>query len=105
MSFLDEFYQFRNHSEVKNYLSQNSFLVNVLLEPLAKIRNYFGQDTQIALEVVCDPEDGDTKQFAFILTPLSAQDALARRDQLDEEWWLEASGRAQGKLIVDVEFI
>lgn len=102
---LDKFYQFRDHSEVKNYIRHNSLLVNVLLEALAKIRSYFGEDSQIALEVVCDPEDGDTKLFAFILTSLSAQDALTQRDRMDEDWWLEASYRAQGKLIIDVEFI
>ncbi len=102
---LDKLYQFRDHNQVETFLRNHIYLVNLLLEALAKVKNCFGQDSQIALEVVRDPEDGDCKLFAFVLTALPVEEALALRDQLDDEWWLEASERGQGQLIIDVEFI
>lgn len=102
---LDELYQFRNHDEVKDYLRRHDYVVNVLVEAPEQIKSRFGRDTQIALEVITDPEDGDVKLFAFVLTPPPVERALDLRDQLDEEWWLEASERAQGQLILDVESI
>ncbi|MGH9803355.1 MAG: hypothetical protein ACRD82_23575, partial [Blastocatellia bacterium] len=76
-----------------------------LLMAVTQVRTYFGENSQIALEVVQDPEDGDRKLFAFVLTPLPATEALKRRDLFDEEWWLDASEQARGQLIFDVEFI
>ncbi len=102
---LDGQYQFRNHGEVQTFLREHASLVNVLLEALPRVAHRFGQASQIALEVVADPEDHDRKLFAFILTALPAEAALELRDQFDNEWWLDASERAQGQLIFDVEFI
>jgi hypothetical protein len=102
---LDESYQFRNHDEVEDYLRRHDQVVNVLLEAPERIKSRFGRNTQIALEVITDPEDGDRKLFAFVLTPLAAPEAMAQLEQLDEEWGFGASERADGQLIVDVEFI
>ncbi|MBX3276440.1 MAG: hypothetical protein KF868_00420 [Acidobacteria bacterium] len=98
-------YQFRDYSQVREFLQKNPFLVNVLLEAFSEIRSHFGGSTQIALEVVTDPEDGDQQLFAYILTPLAARDALALRDRLDEEWWFLALECTDGQLIIDLEFI
>jgi hypothetical protein len=102
---LDDWYQFRDRPEVKAFLKRHCFLITVLLNALAQIKSRFGQETQIALEVVHDPEDGDSKLFAFVLTSLSVSEALTMRDRMDEEWWLEASEGAKGQLILDVELI
>jgi len=105
LGLLDGLYQFRNHNEVEDYLRRHNCVVNVLLEAPERVKSRFGSDTQIALEVITDPEDGDIKLFAFVLTPLPVEQALDLRDQLDEEWWLEASERAEGQVILDVELI
>jgi hypothetical protein len=102
---LDELYQLRNQDEVKGYLRLHDSAINVLLEAPERVKSHFQRDTQIALEVITDPEDGDRKLFAFALTPLPAEEAMDRLEQFDEEWWFEASERAEGQLIVDVEFI
>ncbi len=102
---LEELYQLRNHDEVKDYLRRRDYVVDVLLEAPERIKSRFGRDTQIALEAITDPEDGDRKLFAFVLTSLPVEQALDLRDQLDEEWWLEASERVRGQLILDVELI
>lgn len=98
-------FQFKNYSEVKGFLKKNGYLANVLLPALAKVRAYFGENTQVALDVVTDIEDGERLLFAFVRTPFPVSEALARRDRFDEEWWWEASTQARGQLIFDVEFI
>ncbi len=102
---LGDLYQFRNRDEVEDYLRRHDCVANVLLEAPERIKSYFGRDAQVALEVITYPDDGDRKLFAFILTLPPVEQALNLRDQLDEEWWLEASERAQGQLILDVELI
>src|SRR5882672_3201427 len=102
---LDDLYQFRNQGEVKDYLRRCDYVIDVLLEAPEQIKSRFGRDAQIVLEVITDPEDGDRKLFAFILTPLAVEEAMDRLEKLDEEWWLDASERAEGQLIVDVELI
>lgn len=105
LGHLEQLYQFRNCDEVKDYLRRHDYVVSVLLEAPERIKSYFGRDAQVALEVITYPDDGDRKLFAFILTLPPVEQALNLRDQLDEEWWLEASERAQGQLILDVELI
>lgn len=57
------------------------------------------------LEVVTEADAEDDRElFAFVQTDLPHQEALARLEQLDEDWWLDASDRAQGKLCMHVEF-
>ena len=102
---LSELFQFKDHATVAAFLRRESYLANNLLPALAQARRYFGETTQVGLEVVQDPEDGDRKLFAYILTPLPVAEALARRDQFDNEWWLEACDQTQGQLIFDIGFI
>lgn len=102
---LSEIYQFKNYSEVKGFLKKHGYLADTLLPALAKVRTYFGENTQVALEVVKDIEEGECLLFAFVRTPLPVSEVLARRRQFDEEWWWEASEQARGQLIFDVEFI
>lgn len=77
----------------------------LITEMLAKVQQYFGADAEINLEVIQDPEDGNSKLFAFIITSLPVNEALLQRDRFDEEWWLAASEEFQGQLIFDIKFI
>ena len=60
----------------------------------------------MALEVIRDPEIGkDGELFAYILTPLSVQEAQARLDDLDDEWFLDQLDRIGDLLNFNLEFI
>jgi hypothetical protein len=99
-------YQFKDYTEVRAFLDSNDFLVPLLKEAHHKIKSQFGYDTEIALEVFTDPEsDDDQKLFALIFTALSANDAIGHLEKLDQEWWLDASTRAKGRLNIDVKYI
>ena len=98
-------YQLRDHATVMAFLRKHSYLADTLLPALPRVRQYFDESTQVALEVVYDPEDGDRKLFAYILTALSVEQALAKLDQFFDGWWLDACEQTQGELIFTVDFI
>jgi len=103
--WLESLYIFRKPEEVSQFLKANPFLVPLLLEAHGQIENYFGPHPTVALEVITDPEAMDDRElFAFICTSLPPDEALVRLDRLDEEWWLDAMDRAEGKFCIHVEF-
>lgn len=103
---LEKFYAFRNRSEVIKFAVDNSFLLQPLCEAHEQIRNYFGNSTQVFLEVVTDPEFADDQELAiFIRTNLSPDEAFERLEQIDDEWWLDVPPNVREKLCIDVEFI
>jgi len=81
-------------------------LVEVLLEARLYLQKYFGPAPQVTLEVVSDPEvEGVEELFAYILTSLPVDEALARLDRLDEEWFLDQLDRVGGRFNFNLEFV
>ena len=102
---VEQFYMLRGPEEVAEFLRAQPVLVPLLLEAYPQIARHFGAGPEVVLEVVVDPEAVDDRQlFALILTGLPAEDALARLERLDREWWLGAMDKVQGSLCIDVEF-
>ena len=83
-------------SEVAQLLARNSFLVGLLNEAVPKLREHFGADAMVQLEVFRDPDNGaDAEVFARILTNRPAEEALSALDRFNEDWWFDASTRAK----------
>lgn len=102
---LERMYLFREPAKVTEFLESYPFLISLLLEAYDTIRNYF-PDAQVFLEVIADQEAVNYKELViFIATDLKPDEALDRLDQFDENWWLDASDRARGKLSIHVEFL
>jgi hypothetical protein len=104
-ALLEQWYLFRQRDEVIGFLKAHRFLVPLLLEVYDKIAEYFGPSPEVVLEVVSDPEAEYHELFALVKTSLSPSAALACLERFDQEWWLDASERAQCMLNVDVEYI
>jgi len=103
---LGEFYSFRDMPPVRRFLRAHPQLTEVLLEAHAHLQKCFGPDPQVALEVVSDPEaEGPDELFAYILTSLPADEALARLDRLDEEWFLDQLDRVGTFFNFNLEFV
>jgi len=79
----------RNPDELRELMHRYEELNAILPEGIAQARRVFGEQTQLELEVVSDPEadEGDTL-FAYIVSDLDVQDALNLMDRLDAEWYL-----------------
>jgi len=91
---------------VRAFISANPYLADLLLEAHPHIEKHFGPNPQLALEVIVDPEEEDFEElFAYILTTLEPEVALARLDQFDEAWFLDQLARAAGKLNFNLEFV
>lgn len=91
---------------VAQFIQENAFLAELLVEIRAKVSEMFGAATQIRLDLLDDPEFlGQPKLYAVILTPLAAEAALALQGRLDDDWWLDNLDRAQGKLNLCLEYV
>lgn len=112
LSFLDhlgqieDLYSLRNAAAVRRFLHAYPRLIEVLLEAHGYLQKYFGPDPQVTLEVVSDPEVEDMDElFAYILTSLPVDEALARLNRLDEEWFLDQLDRVNGRFNFNLEFV
>ncbi len=86
------------------FLDHHPFLVPILIEAFFQIERFFPSFVGF-LEVHTDPDDSMDRQIMLsIMTSLSSEDALATLDQFDEQWWLDALGKAQGKLCIMLGF-
>jgi len=104
LTLLNRIYTFRKPSEVSDFLSDNVYLVPLLVEAYGKIREYF-PSAKLILEVVADPEADKEKELViFICTNLPPDEALDRLELLDRNWWLDASLDSGEKLCIHVEF-
>lgn len=99
-------YRFRRDREVSDFLNEHNYLFPLLIEGYQQIEKCFGEGTQVVLEVLTEPESNEEGElFALIQTSLPTEEATGQLEQLDQEWWLEASLQAECRLNVDVEYV
>lgn len=105
VTLLSRLYNIRGESEVFKFLEDKPSIISLVLEAHERIRDYFGSSTELVLEVITDPEaTEDYELVIFVRTNLSPDDAFRMLEQLDEEWWLDASEDTNEKLCIHVEF-
>lgn len=101
-------YTVRDQVEVKRILQRYPFLSPVLAEALERIPRYF-PGSPLSLWILSDPErdtGDDTDEIVLsIETSLEAPEAMARRERLADEWWLDELPATKGRLSIDVEFV
>jgi tetratricopeptide (TPR) repeat protein len=103
---LRSLYNLEEPDLIAEFVQQNSFLVELLAEAPRRINSVFGEETKLVLRLSQDPEDVDSRKlFINILTTLSAQEAFPLLERLDEEWWLDISDRADGKLNIRLRYV
>jgi hypothetical protein len=104
---LDTMYRSRDALAVRRFLRNHPHLIDVILEAYPHLMKHFGPATQFDLEIVSDPEaEGwDQQLFAYIITPLPVDKALARLEKLDEEWFLSQLDRVGGLFNFDLECV
>ena len=95
--------EFEQPAAISSYLRDNPFLLGFLLEAPKKIRDHFGPYTSLTLDILADREgDGSQELFILIGTDVPPDEALARLEVLDQEWWLEISSRTGCRLNIDL---
>src|SRR5215469_13388283 len=85
---IEKLYIFRDANEVTGFLEENPFLIPLLVEAYAHIKEYF-PDSDVCLEVAHDPElIGQKQLITFIVVGPNVENASQTLDHLDENWWL-----------------
>jgi hypothetical protein len=103
ISELNQLYEFKGDS-VKSFLEENPSLGGLLFGVQEVIREYFGSEVEIALEVMADPEAlGDKQLFVLIRTELPRKVARRHLAELDQGWWLNTLPAAEGKIEIALE--
>ncbi len=104
LTLLSRIYTFRRVPEVSAFLENEPSLIPSLVEARKQIESYFG-DVELVIEVITEPEAADDRELVvFIRADLPPDEALRKLEQLDEDWWLDASTEVEGKLCIHVEF-
>lgn len=88
---------------VQEFLRKHPALIAVLLDAYPHLARIFGTP-HLTLNVVRDSEgEGEDELFAYITTTEPVDEALAKLDQFDEEWFLDQD-QTEGRLNFSLEF-
>ena len=86
------------HAGVPQFLEAHPFLVELIGEARVKAQEFF-PGSGFVLELTRHQEE---MLWAYIVTDLSAKEALARLRKLDYEWWLDQIDRTQDLFGINV---
>lgn len=101
---LEKLYNFREKTEIVEFLEIYQFLIPVLLEAPDKISNYF-PDAELFLECVSDPEVvGEAMLELAICMNLEPDEAVDKLNQFQDDWWLDLSDRIRESLCPILEY-
>jgi len=86
------------------FLDAHPFLTPLLLEAYPVLVQHFPQ-AELSLEVECDPEGWNWCDLAATINPgCEPTEAVTRLEQFDQAWWLGQLDRAQGLLVITVDY-
>ena len=95
--------QFDVDAEAAEFLNQHPHLYSVLLESVEQIHNIFGQDVELQLRFVKDPEIPNYQTlFCYIWVSMSVAEALEKLDVFEDEYYLQLPNDIIDDLIYDV---
>lgn len=98
---LENLYNFRQKSEVLDFLEKHPFLIPLLLEAHTHIRQHF-PDSPLFLQYITDPEIDFPQLAVYIDRPqeLNAEEAIDKLESIDDDWWIDAEPKSQGKMFI-----
>jgi len=88
--------------EVIRFLLHYSYLVQVLLDALPKLKEVFGE-FQVYLELERDPDENFEELFGVIKVNATPEKALALLTRFDKVWFTQIQWRTLGKFNFTVE--
>lgn len=98
---LENLYDFRQKTEVLDFLEKHPFLIPLLLEAHPHIRQHF-PDAPLFLQYITDPEIDYPQLAVYIDRPeeLNAEEAIDKLENIDDDWWIDAEPKSQGKMFI-----
>ena len=81
-------YGFPANDSVANFLANHRAITAVLISATPLLREYFGHDSVLNLEVSTDEDESQTL-YAIIVWHEDVHTAAEALDQFEENWWLD----------------
>jgi hypothetical protein len=97
IEYLDFLYKLENPTEIKTFISQNSYLIKIIYNAKDQIERYFGYVTS-HIKLHRDPEERWNELFIIIESPYSVEKTVEMEDKLADDWFLNVMDTTQGKL-------
>jgi hypothetical protein len=102
-AILTQKYYIVSKTGVFQFLRLNTYLYKVLIDAHIVLSNIFYHNAKITLKLMTDGEnDNHQELIAHIHTELSAEDALEKLDEFDEQWFLDNMELIDDKLTFNV---
>ncbi len=98
-------YIIENPKEVADFIGDNLFLLEILEEIPAKIKQHFGNEQKFSLQFFPDPEDVNSHRLRVNVQSESAKEARQIMDKLDEDWWIDNEVRSDSKILITPEYV
>jgi hypothetical protein len=98
------FYEFVNPKEIRDFLSEYSFVSDFLIEIYKNIKKIFADNlVNVKLECLTEPDEKNfTELFVKIKTNLSFEESLDLLDEFDKFYWLGTENRIRDIVEVTV---
>jgi hypothetical protein len=104
LAILKQNFIFTDIAAVEAFLKAHRMLIPILLAGMPSMKECFGEDTPLALEIMSD--DGPpTAIYALALWRGERTDARAALTRFDELWWLANLRRTGGRIVFDYELV
>lgn len=103
MDFLEKIYCFRDCTQVRGFLEQNSFIVSFLFDVYINIKKHF-EYINLFCEVIPDSEKENSNKLAiFIAVKDEPLEAFKKLRNFDKIWWLKNLDQARNKIFIHLE--
>ena len=89
--------EWHTKEDIINFIQDND-LYDVLINAPANIREVFGDDIRLVLELLTDPEEDWTELFIKIKTKYSGKKVVELEDKLFYKWWVTIMDEVWDKL-------
>lgn len=102
---LQKYYGIGDPLLLNDFLQKNYSIIDILLEAPGIIKQVFGENIKLSLEVN-DYEDDEMEELLInILSPYNPKDAIVLQNQLDDLWALNVYKKTDGKVVTVVNVI
>ena len=105
IQLLEGLFTLTKQREVKAFLLNHDYLIEVLREAYRQIRQTFGKAVELYLELHHDPEEDFEELFVIVKGIYNPEEALNLLDNLDNRWFLDVLDKTEGNLNITVEIV
>ncbi len=102
---LENYIKFMDTFEVKSFLKENLFLIDIINKSVYIIKKIF-KDIKLEISLEYDPEILTDSRFLYlkIYTKETPTKAIKLLKKFDYSWWLDIKPKTKHKLIIGVEY-